>query len=159
LEVPIRTLLSFDGGASEPKKHYDAFYGQSWVLFHYLQMAPERKGQLQQYQLLLAKGKPALEAAETAFGDLGKLEKDMDAYMKRRRLGAMVFEGSSLTIGPVVMRKLRAGEAAIMPIMIESRVGVSREEALELVPEARKIAGLHSTDAAVLAALAEAEFD
>jgi tetratricopeptide (TPR) repeat protein len=159
LEVPIRTLLSFDGGASEPKTRYDSFYGQSWVLFHYLQMAPERKGQLQQYQLLLAKGQPALAAAESAFGDLGKLERDMDAYMKRRRLSAMVFDGASLTIGPIVTRKLRPGEAAIMPIMIESKVGVSREEALELVPEARKVAALHSTDAAVLAALAEAEFD
>ena len=83
----------------------------------------------------------------------------MDAYMKRRRLSAMVFDGASLTIGPIVARKLRPGEAAIMPIMIESKVGVSREEALELVPEARKVAALHSTDAAVLTALAEAEFD
>lgn len=158
-EVPIRTLLSFDGGAGEPKARYDAFYGQSWVLFHYLQMAEERKGQLQQYQLLLAKGKPALEAAENAFGDLDKLKKDTDAYMKRRRLSAMVFDGASLNFGPVVMRKLRPGEAAIMPIVVESRVGVSTEEALELVPEARKIAAQHPTDAAVLAALAEAEFD
>jgi tetratricopeptide (TPR) repeat protein len=159
LEVPIRTLLAFDGGASEPKTRYDSFYGQSWVLFHYLQMAPERKGQLQQYQLLLAKGEPALTAAETAFGDLDKLEKNMDTYMKRRKLSAMVFEGSSLAIGPIVTRKLGDGEAAMMPIMIESRVGVSRKEALELVPEARKIAALYASDAAVLASLAEAEFD
>jgi tetratricopeptide (TPR) repeat protein len=159
LEVPIRTLLAFDGGAGEPKTRYDSFYGQSWVLFHYLQMAPERRGQLQTYQLLLGKGSPALEAAEKAFGDLGKLEKDMDAYMKRRRLAAMVFDGPSLAIGPIAMRRLRPGEAAMLPISIESNVGVSREEALELVPEARKIAALHPNDAAVLAALAEAEFD
>jgi Flp pilus assembly protein TadD len=57
------------------------------------------------------------------------------------------------------MRKLRPGEAAMMPVMIESKVGVTREEALELVPEARKVAALHPNDATVLAALAEAEFD
>ena len=56
----------------------------------------------------------------------------MDAYMKRRRLSAMVVDGASLTIGPIVMRKLRPGEAAMMPTMIESKVGVTREEALEL---------------------------
>ncbi len=47
----------------------------------------------------------------------------------------------------------------MMPTIIESRVGVSREEALELLPEARRIAALHPNDATVLAALAEAEFD
>jgi tetratricopeptide (TPR) repeat protein len=43
--------------------------------------------------------------------------------------------------------------------VIESNVGVTREEALTLLPEARRIAALHPDDAAVLAALAEAEFD
>ena len=78
-EVPIRTLLAFDGGASDPKVRYDSFYGQSWVLFHYLQMAPERKGQLSEYQQQLAAGRSALEAAEGAFGDLDQLEKDMES--------------------------------------------------------------------------------
>ena len=159
LEVPIRTLLSFDGGESEQQSRYDSFYGQSWVLFHYLQMAPERAGQLVAYQRLLAKGQPALESAESAFGDLGKLDRDMDAYMKRRRLAAMVFDGASLVIGPITVRKVGAGEEAMMPTMIESKVGVSKEEALELVPEARRVAALYPDDPAVLAALAEAEFD
>lgn len=57
------------------------------------------------------------------------------------------------------MRKLRAGEAAMMPIAIESRVGVSAEEARSLVPKARKVADRYPDDPAVLAALAEAEFD
>ena len=60
--------------------------------------------------------------------------------MKRSRLSAMVVDGASLTIGPIVLRKLRPGEAAMMPTMIESKVGVSDEEAQALVPEARKIA-------------------
>jgi len=47
----------------------------------------------------------------------------------------------------------------MMPTRIESRVGVDKEEAQELVPEARRVAALHPEDPAVLAALAEAEFD
>jgi tetratricopeptide (TPR) repeat protein len=43
--------------------------------------------------------------------------------------------------------------------MIESKAGVDREEALQLVPEARKVAALYPDDPAVLSALAEAEFD
>lgn len=158
-EVPMNRLLAFDGGAQDPKYRFESFYGQSWVLFHYLQMAPERKGQLAKYQQQLATGRPALEAAETAFGDLKQLELHLDIYMRRKRLSAMVVDGAALTIGPIVMRKLRPGEAAMMPTKIESKVGVSDEEAKALVPEARKVAERFPDDPAVLSALAEAEFD
>jgi tetratricopeptide (TPR) repeat protein len=154
--VPIRTMLSFDGGSASANT---AFYAQSWVLFHYLHMDPERSGQFVKYQQLLASGKSALAAAEGAFGDLDKLEKDMDAYMRRRRLAAKVIDGKALKTGPISIRKLRVGEAAMMPTMIESKVGVDEEEAKALVPVARKTAEAYPDDAAVLSALAEAEFD
>jgi len=57
------------------------------------------------------------------------------------------------------VRELRKGEAEMLPIRIESKVGVSREEALELVPDARAVAARYPDDPAVLSALAEAEFD
>lgn len=157
-EVPIRRLLDFDGGV-DPKSGYDSFYGRSWVLFHYLQMAPERRGQIANYGQLLAAGHSALEAAESAFGDLDQLEQDMESYMRRRQLDILIIDPASLTTGPVAVRKLRPGEAAMMPIVIESKVGVTPEEARGLLPEARKVAARHPDDPAVLAALAEAEFD
>jgi len=156
--VPIRSFLSFDGGPADSRSR-TAFYGQSWVLFHYLLMAPERANQWRHYLQLLEAGKPALEAAEGAFGDLDKLDKDMDYYMRRATLSARVVPGSALTIGPIRVRELRPGEADMMPTMIESNVGVTREKALQLVPEARRVAALHPTDAAVLAVLAQTEFD
>jgi tetratricopeptide (TPR) repeat protein len=58
-----------------------------------------------------------------------------------------------------MLRELRPGEAAMLPTMMESKLGVSDEEAQALVPEARKVAEQFPNDAAVLAALAEAEFD
>jgi len=157
-EVPIRTLLAFDGGRKEGQS-YDSFYGQSWVLFHYLQMAPERAGQLAKYQRELAAGHAALEAAEAALGDLDQLGRDMDTYVKRSRLSAMVVPATALDIGAIKLRELRRGEAAMMPTMIESKAGVDLKEALQLVPEARKVAALYPDDPAVLSALAEAEFD
>jgi tetratricopeptide (TPR) repeat protein len=158
-KVAIRKFLAFDGGADDSRFTYTSFYGQSWVLFHYLQMAPERAGELIKYQRLLATGHSALDAAEGAFGDLAKLDKDMERYMRRDTLSAKVVPGSVLTLGPIAVRKLRPGEAAMMPTLIESKVGVSRAEALQLLPEARRVAALYPDDAAVLAALAEAEFD
>jgi tetratricopeptide (TPR) repeat protein len=157
--VPIRQFLTFDGGAGNSNSPYTAFYGQSWVLFHYLLMDPERGGQWRKYVDLLTEGRPALDAAEAAFGDLDKLDRDMDRYARRGTLNARVVPASALAIGPIAIRKLRPGEAEMMPTMIESNVGVAREEALKLVPEARKIAARYPDDAAVLTALAEAEFD
>jgi tetratricopeptide (TPR) repeat protein len=159
VKLPMRNLLTFDGGARDSTNRYDAFYGQSWMLFHYLQMAPDRKGQLSNYQRQLATGRSTMEAAESAFGDLDQLSQDLDVYMRSYKLSAMVVDGSVLTTGPITMRKLRPGEAAMMPVIIESKAGVTDEEAKSLVPEARKIAARHQNDAAVLAALAEAEFD
>jgi tetratricopeptide (TPR) repeat protein len=156
-DVPIRSLLDFDGGNSKPG--WDSFYGQSWLLFHYLQMAPERSGQLYKYQQLLAKGHSALDAAEGAFGGLSQLERDMNSYSRRRTLTTVMIDRAALSIGPITLRELRPGEAAMMPIVVESRVGVTAEEALRLVPQARKVAALHPDDPAVLAALAEAELD
>jgi hypothetical protein len=60
---------------------------------------------------------------------------------------------------PVTLRRLREGEAAIMPVVVRSRRGVDREQAREVAVEAREIASRYPDDAAVQAALAEAEFD
>ena len=158
-EVPIRRLLAFDGGTGGPKHVYDSFYGQSWALFHYLQFAPERAGQREKYLQLLATGDSALEAAEGAFGDLDQLEKDMDAYVRRPRFSILAIDRKHLDIGTITVRPLPPGEAEVMPVVMRSKVGVTPEQALKLVPEARRIAARHPDDPAVLTALAEAEFD
>jgi tetratricopeptide (TPR) repeat protein len=158
-DVPIRTLLEFDGGAGGSKLGSNAFYGQSWLLFHYLMFVPERQGQLQRYQSLLGTGTPALDAAVGAFGDLYRLEKDLATYQKRKKLSYLVIDGKALKTGQVTIRKLRVGEAEMMPVRMQSRLGVDREEALELLPEARQVAAKHPDDHAVMAALAEAEYD
>jgi tetratricopeptide (TPR) repeat protein len=158
-KVPIRSLLEFDGGAGDSKSGFDSFYGQSWALFHYLQMAPERTGQIDKYAQQLAAGTPAVQAAEAAFGDLSQLDKDTQRYLKKRTASILRLRPEMLTIGTVAVRKLGPGEAAMMPVTIESNVGVNEEEAKALVPEARKVAARYPDDAAVLSALAEAELD
>jgi tetratricopeptide (TPR) repeat protein len=157
--VPMEKFLSFDGGASDARSAYTSFYGQSWLLFHYLLMTPGRNREWVTYQQLLASGSSALDAAQGAFGDLDKLDKDMNAYMRRRTLLAKIVAAATINVGPIKVRTLPAGEAEMMPVMMESKVGVSREEALQLVPQARRVAGLHPDDPAVLSALAEVELD
>jgi tetratricopeptide (TPR) repeat protein len=158
-DVPIRKLLDFAGPPIDPKGDPNSFYAQSWALYHFLVFEPERSGQLAKYEALLSKGTPALEAAVQAFGDLNKLSREMEAYIHRKRLSYVTIARTSLDASPITVRKLRPGEAEMMPVHMESTLGVDREEALALLPEARRIAGKHAGDPAVLAALAEAEYD
>jgi tetratricopeptide (TPR) repeat protein len=158
-DVPIRTMLDFAGAVPDNKTGYEAFYGQSWALYHYLTFAPERAGQLRKYEQLLQTGDTALQAAEGAFGDLDRLAKDLDAYTNKARLSYYPIRKATLPIGPIEIRPVSAGEAEIMMTRLRTRLGVTHEEALAVVTEARRVAILYPTDASVLTELSEAEVD
>jgi tetratricopeptide (TPR) repeat protein len=156
--MEMEYLLEYDGGASA-KVSRGSFYGQSWLLFHYLMFEPSRADQLTTYQAELAKGTPAVPAARLAFGDLQRLANDLERYQGRRMLAYMKYPGSLIQTGSIAVRTLRPGEAEMMPVRMVSRLGVTTEEALKLLPEAQQVAARHPGDPAVLAALAEAEYD
>ena len=141
-------------------KRYDAYYGRAWLLFHYLTFEPSRKGQLVAYIKALTSGKSLREAAESVFGDLVKLDKEMDTYLRRRSFMALTVKGESLPIGEIAVRPLRQGEAAAMSVVMRSKSGVGSEEtAAKILADARAVAAKFPADPAVLAALAEAEHD
>lgn len=141
-------------------RRYDAYYGRAWLLFHYLTFEPARRGQLAAYVKALTTGTPSRQAAESAFGDLVKLDREIDSYMTRRSLQILTIKGSALPTGEIATRVLRPGEAAVMPVVMRSKRGVGSEEtARSIVADARAVAARFPADAAVLAALAEAEHD
>lgn len=156
-KIPINRLLDFDGGTDITRTSGNTFYGQSWLLYHYLQFEPERNGQLEQYQALLAAGETALAAAEGAFGDLAKLDKDLRLYNLRRSINYAVISRAALSTRAIRVRSLAPGEAAVMPARIRSDVGLTESEAMQLVPEVREVASRFPDDPAVLTVLAEIE--
>lgn len=158
-DVKVSQLLdpsAYDQGAH---KGFDAFYGKSWLLYHYLTLGGERPGQLRKYVSLIAQGESSPQAGRDAFGDLDQLERDLDKYLNQSKMLSAKFAPGKLPIGHVSVRQLTAGEGAMMPLTIRSRRGVTREQALELVAEARKVAAAYPKDPGVLAELAEAEYD
>ncbi len=157
-EVPLETLLNTKEYLANKSKRYDNFYGKSWLLFHYLTFNNERRKQLGNYQIKLMGGASEKEAAEV-FGDLEQLSKELDQYQKSRKWSYIRQPRANLNIGQITVRILGAGEAAMMPIRIRSKRGVNRDQAIELLPEAQKIAAKFPDDPAVQAALAEAEYD
>ena len=138
---------------------YDGFYGRAWLLYHFLTFSKERSGQLSEYWMNLAKGQPPMEAAADAFGDLDELDKDLNGYLRQRRMSTFALKPEMTSIGPIALRRLPEGEAEMMPIRIRSQRGVNSEEAGEVLEDAREVAAEYPADPGVLTALAEAEYD
>ncbi|MFW2349387.1 hypothetical protein [Qipengyuania sp.] len=158
-DVSIENLLArgnVERGGDNPD---DNFYGRSWALYHYLTFAPERKGQLLEYARRIAAGVSSREAAVIAFGDLHALDRDLDTYLKKRKMLSFVLQPDLLPIRPITVEQLSAGMDEMLPTIIRSKRGVDREAALEILEDAREVAARYPGDAGVLAALAEAEFD
>jgi len=158
-DVSIERLLDSRLYSAGKSKDYDNFYGRSWLLFHYLYTADERRKQLVDYLNRLNRGEAELTAATAAFGDLKALDKALDAYLKQPKMQYIRVPPDRLSVGQITVRKLRVAEAASMPIRIRSKRGVDEKMAAELVVEARELAQKYPEEPAVQAALAEAEFD
>jgi tetratricopeptide (TPR) repeat protein len=159
--VPIEQLLDTDAYWAKKAKNkgYDEFYGRSWLLFHYLTFSSNRKGQMDQYLSAIGQGKPELAAAKSAFGDLKELDKELDRYLKQKKMSYFNLKPSLLKTGDIRLRMLDKGEAAVMPVRIRSKRGVDADGAAKLLPEARAVAAKFPNSAPVLSALAEAEHD
>ncbi|MCP5384433.1 MAG: hypothetical protein H6913_07440 [Altererythrobacter sp.] len=158
-EVPAEELFDHEQYSRNRGKRSDAFYGRSWLLYHYLHFSDERAGQMGEYLHAIAGGKSSIDAAREVFGDLDKLEKELDAYARSRKMTVYNLSPEKVSVGAITVRELPEGEAEMMPLRIQSQRGVDREEALELVEEAREIARKYPNDPGVQTALAEAEFD
>ncbi len=142
---------------SEQKLDY--FYARGWLLTNYLLGEPTRRNQLNTYLSSIAKGAKPIDAATGAFGDLNKLEHDLERYANSNALHGFKVDASLIQEGPVTVRPLTSGEAAIMDVRIRSKRGVDSKSAPEVAAEAKKIALQYPEDAFVQSCLAEAEYD
>lgn len=158
-DVSVEELLDHELYERNKRRGHDAFYAKSWLLYHYLTFSEERRGQLPDYLLRVAKGESSPDAAREAFGDIDKLQGDLNRYLRQRRMMTFALTPERIQIGPVSIRKLPEGEAEMMPLRIRSQRGVTREQAEELIVEVREVAQKYPNDPGVLTALAEAEFD
>lgn len=157
--VSVIELLDYETYRANRSRRYDAYYGRSWLLFHYLAFSEERKGQLETYWNAVAGGVDSLEAGRSIFGDLDQLERELRDYGRARSMSATRFPATAFSTGEVSVTRLPEGHAAMMDVIIASKRGVGEEKAAEVVVEARKVAERFPDDANVLAALAEAEYD
>lgn len=158
-DVPLDMLLNTRKYRENASKRYDAFYGRSWLLFHYLTLSGKRQGQLGDYLKRLNNGEGEDAAATGAFGDLAVLDKELERYMMSRKMTYINLGADKIESADIQIRMLSKGEAAILPVMMRSRRGVDEEQAALVVDDARKVAAQYPAESFVQTALAEAEYD
>lgn len=108
-DVKAADLIDPTAYEKRKDKSFDAFYGKSWLLYHYLTFDDKRKGQLKQYAKLLIEGKSSREAGLAAFGDFNLLERDLESYLQKSRTASLLLPRTMLTVGTVDIRRLRPG--------------------------------------------------
>jgi len=157
-EVTLEAMLGDSFGKLSDDATAD-LYARSWLLSHYLYTADERRPQLNRYLVGIQAGKPAIEAAREAFGDLKLLDRALDKYVESKSLTAFAVPASRIAIDPIEVRTMPAAESEIMPVRIRSDRGVDEKSAVEVVKQARAIAAKYPNDVFVQGTLAETEHD
>lgn len=159
--VPLKALFNRQEYSDwkGSSKTYDNFYGRSWLLYHYLTMTDKRVGQRVKYLQLIQTGSTETEAAVNAFGDFKTLDRELRLYMKRSSLSYAKLPINEVDVSNFTVRKLSEAEEEAMPVIIRQKRGVNREEAIEILAEARELAAQYPNDPTILSMLSEAEFD
>lgn len=161
VERPLPAAAMFDPGTWRRLEggRIDAFYGRGWLLTHYLTFDQARFAQFRRYLAALNGGTAGPAAARAAFGDLAALDRDLADYLGRSRLPALVMRTAGAAVPEVAIRRVSAGEAAMMRMRMESLGGVDRQNARALLARARPVAERHADDPVVQGWLAEMAYD
>jgi len=156
--IPINLEKTFDPPAKGDRETVGRIYGHGWLIASHFNLKPERRGQITKYMCAIADGKPPMEAAQLAFGDLDKLTSELESFRKGRAFLLKV-PYRTRKEREVAISVLAPDEAARMPIMIPAKSGVDESQAKRLAGTARSLVERYPDSAAVLLAATEAEFD
>lgn len=130
-------------------------YSRGWLLTHMLMLRHDRAGQLNTFLAAMNRGVPSIDAAAQAFGDLKKLDTDLDLY-RRGKLAAPL----RIPPGPpvaVTVTTMPRGQAALLPLYVQIRE-VDKSLYLGIAMEAEGIAKRYPDDAVVQSQVAEMEY-
>lgn len=134
----------------------DRLYGRGWLLTNYLMLSPQRRGQLPTYLAALNRGTRSHAAAQQAFGDLDKLDKELDAYQKGKLAAPLRIPLATSAID-LSVTKLSRGRAEMLPLYLLFTDGIAKGYRMGRASNAAKIAERYPDDPVVQAQLAEIE--
>ena len=155
----VRRLIDSDANPPTQDERIE-LYSRGWLMCHYLLISGNRQGQFFKYIGLLNSGTRPIQAGEQVFGDLNRLNSEIERYVRAATIPSSVL--SSDRIHPetnVAIRRLTEGENAILSYRITSANGVDDKTAGPLADRARPIAARYPNEVFVQRAMAEMEYD
>lgn len=155
----VEDLLTKDA-AKVSRSEVAERYSRGWALCHYLWMSGRRPGQYDEFIRVLNETGDQVKAGRKVFGDLGKLDDEVDAYVRRSAFPASRLAAKDIKPSTEIsIRKLTEGEAAMIVNRMVSARGVNAEQAAALYSQSRPIAARYPSDASVQAWFAEIALD
>lgn len=140
--IPLERLMARPAKGKKPPRGNENFYGQSWLLTHYLTLSDKRPGQLRAYLVALNSGKSDAEAF-SVFGDMKQLEREFRAY---GRAGSFPYKAPPLPpeiLTVTATRVLRPGEGAVLEKSLQARFRLDDEERTTLIAEVEALRQRH----------------
>ena len=159
VRLTVRQLLDPPAQLLRNPVNLEQLYGRGWLLTHYLELSPTRRGQLAKYLTEMNRGTPSLAAAQAAFGDIDQLGAELARYLSGNRFLPPLLVPPAANAPKIEIVALSAGAAAMMPAHMRSVVGTTRAEAEGALPGIAARAGPFAGDARVQIELAEAAYD
>lgn len=132
-------------------------YAQGWLLVRYAFENPERMRQIQEYLRLINAGTDYGDAANQAFGDVGRLNSELYSYAGRGRFDVVRLPFRTIDVGPIAVRQVRPAEDALMEYEIRMSQGYLSSDAQDLARQVRDIAGRYPDDPFAVRLLMEYE--
>lgn len=156
----VRRMLESDFNPPRNSDENIEKYSRGWALAHYLWMSGERPDQYGEFIVELNRTVEPVASGEKAFGDLGKLDRELDRYIRAHKFKLARFSPDLIgQPGDIKIRPLSNGEAAMIDYRLTSTLGVSEETAGPLADRARPVAARYPNDVTVQTWLAEMEYD
>lgn len=154
-KVPLAAILS--GGPLRSGFERASLYARGWLLAHYLTFNAGRRGQIEAYLDAIARGQPQFDAARTVFGDLDRLDRELDTYLKADKFPYLKLSPQDVKVGAITVEPLGPGASAYMPLLMKVQTGVENGKKAGLAIDARRLAAAFPDDPLMAMTLAAAE--
>lgn len=153
--LPINKLLTATSYGDVGGKVY-LLYAEGWLLVHYLSTTDARSGQLDTYLKEINAGQSFEKAARDAFGDLNKLEHDLEDHAEAA-LKTDVFPFKKIDTGPITVRDCTPAENAMIMDDVTLFAGVPAANAGKFADQVTRDAGRFPDDPYALRLAIEAD--
>jgi hypothetical protein len=154
--IPLEKLFARPNGDKDDfDRQETSFYGQSWLLTHYLTLSDKRPGQLRAYSNAINAGKSDAEAFQAFGPDLNALQREAKNYLNGRS-----FAYKAPALPPEVMqissiRVLTPAEEALVPEILQAHRSLKGDDAAKNIARIAAIAARFPNDPAPKMLLAE----